>query len=265
MLKKQLNPEQFCKIRRLLPDFYLNIAILEAVLEKKILGSVWLNQKEDACLITTNTFFNFISGNINHSFLLECLTHIDKNEQALIICCSDPEYFNKNFFPTRRRLHFSANMPQLIELKTKIQQRILNKYKLLTIDGQIFGKCNWKDKILEFYGTKENFLKFGYGTSLMLDDIAIAEVYGVIGGNYLEIGAYTNSKFRGRGLAALLVTIYLKHYCLEKKLNMTASCNDDNIASKKSLLHFGFTMNSSYLGLEVLKFMHLSTTNCLKM
>jgi RimJ/RimL family protein N-acetyltransferase len=230
------------------------MAIVEGVLEGKIQGDIWLNENKDGCFIATETIFNFVAGNFNKEFLKNCLSMININHDTLIIHCNDQNYFQKHNYPIKLRSHFSGQPKDIKELLEKISNKILKKYVLLRIKEEIFDKCYWGKRVLHFYGDKTNFFKYGYGAALLSQGEVIAEVYGTIGGSCLELGAFTSPIHRGNGLVPFIISTLVKQYCLENRLMISASCNVDNVPSKKTILRLGLCEDFQYYCFEASKY-----------
>ncbi|MDB6096905.1 MAG: zmaR [Francisellaceae bacterium] len=242
------------KARDLLPLFYPNIAIVEGILEGKIAGNIIPDEKEGVYLISTASDFNFVIGNVTENYLKTIPKIIPIKKSSFLVNCNNLNFFSNKNYPTKSRIHFSGPPECINGLPEKIAQRIAGKYILEEINQHLFDKCEWKHRLIDFYNSKSNFLKQGYGVAISINDQIIAEIYGTIGGNFLELGAYANPINRGSGLVPLGIAQLIKPYCLKHNLSITASCAFDNIPSKKTIKRLGLQENFSYDILELSKF-----------
>ncbi len=241
------------KAGHLFPPTCPNIAIVSGILEGKIYGNLWLNSEEDACLLTTNSPFNFMSGNVSDDFLKKALSLINISPTSLLVHCSEQDFFHKKGLPTKLRQHFSAHPGEIKDLPEKIDNKIVKQYRLSTVNAHLFEHCSWNMRLLEFYQTKEFFLEFGYGSVLLDQQQIIAEVYGTIGSSFFELGAFVDPKYRGIGLVPYIVAHSIKPYCLSNNLAITASCDATNVVSQKTILRLGLNEAYHYSALDVTK------------
>lgn len=238
-------------IRGLLPKKYPNIAMVEGILEGKILGKIWCCSRLNAYLLTTNSSFNFIIGRVDHRFLNDAISRIHLNESPFIVFCTNSEYLLENSLPIIFRKHFSCDPKEITELSPKLFARISAQYQIKSVDPVLFEDCTWNIRLLEFYGSKERFLQNGYGIVLLKNQQIVSELYGVIGGAFFELGAVSSPKSRGFGLVPYGMAHSIKHYCASKGLMITASCEVDNTASEKTIKILGFKEDFEYPVLDI--------------
>lgn len=244
--------DHVANIRRLLPEKYPNVAIVEGILEGKISGKIWHNVNVDAYLLTTDSPFNFIIGKISDSFLEKSLSLIHKLD-SFIVFCNDSKYVMRRALPIQTRLHFVCNPSDIVELPPKIAKRISAQYQLSEVDTVLFESCDWKERLLAFYTTLENFLRFSYGMVALREKKIVSEIFGIIGGSFFEVGAFTNPQYRGFGLVPFVISTIIKPYCISKSLIFSASCGIDNIASEKTIRALGLQKDFEYAVLDVSK------------
>lgn len=251
MLFKQTNNLKD-RIKHLMSSNCPNLAIIDGILEGKVKGEVWMNANETACLLTSSSPFNFIAGDISEDFIKETLALI-YHPHAFLVHCSDANFFLNKTYPLQKRVQYSCYASEIINAPEKIEEKIRRKYVLKHIDCDLFNKCFWRSRLLEFYQSSDNFLNFGYGTLLLEEQTVVAELYGIVGGDFLEIGAYAHEGYRSAGLMTFMVADSLKYYCLDKNLTITASCDVTNVACEKSMPRSGLKKEFEYSVLDVAK------------
>ncbi|MGE3920510.1 MAG: GNAT family N-acetyltransferase [Gammaproteobacteria bacterium] len=252
MLKIEENKEE---LKKFFPLTSPNVAISHGILEGKIKGDVWINNENNACLIVSNSSFNFVSGDIDDKFIFNSINLIPEKKFYYLVNCSSSYKFNKEF-PLISRLHYSGAPENIREVDSNKIKIIQDRYTLSEVTSELFEKCAWRNKLLEFYDTKEAFLKGGFGALLLKNNEVIVEIYGTIGCNHFEVGAYIKKEYRGiKGsrleLGDYVISTALKKYCMEKNLLVTASCAQSNRASENGILRFGLTKDYEYQVLDI--------------
>jgi RimJ/RimL family protein N-acetyltransferase len=71
-----------------------------------------------------------------------------------------------------------------------------------------------------------------------------------VAANKAEIDVFTGEEYRGKGLAKLVVSAFVKR-CLEKGLKPNWDCFEDNAGSVRTALSIGFKQERNYLFLSV--------------
>lgn len=226
-------------------------AVIHAILEGKIDGKIWLNEAQNACLITTDSF-NFIAGEINDNFLSLCLKKIPKTKESFLVNCNS-SYFFPEKLNHKSRVYFSGTPNDIVELPKELDDKIQNEFQLVRLNEALFEQCQWKTRFLELYQTTEQFLKFAYGAVMLKESQIVAELYGIVGGQYLEIGAFVHEAYRGHRLIPFMVANSMKQYCSDQKLLMCASCGKENISSQQSVIYFGLKKEFDYSVLDLSK------------
>ncbi len=245
-------------IEALLPKNCPNIAIIKGVIEGKIDGELFFNEEKNGFLLRTNSSFNFLGGRVSDNFFRKSLDRISKGHAPFLVHCNDPIFFVKKGLSVRGRSYFSCHANDIIEISDRIKKRIMSRYSLKEIDENLFEKCFWKSRIMEFYKTRESFMHHGYGGVVLNGLEIVAEVYGTIGGRFLELGAYVSPEYRGYALVPFIIGQLFKNYCLSKKLMIVASCETNNIASKKTIIKLGLREQCEYSVLDVQKCLEIS-------
>lgn len=257
MLIEQEIINEAVRVKSFISDNCPNRAIIHGVLEGKIKGKLFLNTKKTACLITTESSFNFIAGDIDDNFLKASLNHTPKTEGAFLVNCNNSYCFPKNL-PLKIRVLYEGEACDIQDVPKEFADYIKNNFTLEMINETLFDRCAWKEKLLAFYGSKENFLKHGYGGLLLEGSQVVGELYGIIGGNTLEIGCFTTEKYRGHRFGPFITANSLKQYCDKRKLFITVGSEKANVSSERSVMHLGLKKVPEYYVLDLEK---LNTDN----
>ncbi len=251
MSVKKLFAYRWAVAREFFSVYCPNVAIIRGILEGKIYGKILLNKSKDGCLLMTNSPFNFFAGHITDDFLMESIALLANNNHSFLIHCHDSEFFEKKNLPTKRRVHLSCYPDEIKLIPEKLKDRLLSRYVLKKIDFKLFEQCCWKNRLIEFYKTTESFLSQSYGVVLLDGEQIVSEVYGTIGGNFLELGGYVHPLYRGNGSVPFIIAEIVNDFCLPNGLIVTASCDIDNFVSKQTVMRLGLKEDFEYAVLDI--------------
>lgn len=100
------------------------------------------------------------------------------------------------------------------------------------------------------WGTRDNFLTHGFGSvtaALNTNQIVSWSICDCIADNTCEIGIRTHPEYRQRGLAALTTAATVDYALTHGFSTVGWHCNADNIASQRTALQSGFTLERECL------------------
>lgn len=239
----ELKNNQFHLAEQCFPSNYPNITFVKSVLENKINGSVYIDSmiNPQLAFVLTTGPFGFVSPRFNfESLKLVYNAFKNKTDQIkdykLVFDSSVINHqFNTCDHSVIKRLHFNINKQKVINKEPLCPKGIT----LHRIDTLLFDKCNWKELMLSFYGTKEKYLKNSTGFCLLKDNQIVSEAHAIISNNYAELGVITAPNFRNHGLSSIVCNV-LVSYCLNLGVSPKWSCNAVNEISHKLALQLGF-------------------------
>lgn len=120
-----------------------------------------------------------------------------------------------------------------------ILNNIPDSYTFQPITAELLPKCQWRDVMLNFYGSLDNFIVKGLGYALLRNNEILSEAYSCFnGGTIIETGSVTQPAERGKGYATL-IRAYLLKQCLNNNIQVMSSSNKNNPASGKISLKLG--------------------------
>jgi len=142
-----------------------------------------------------------------------------------------------NTIELNTRINFKFNHSKYMELRTKVN---LGEYDIKRTTVDIFHKMEGTVVPSHFWNNADDFYRNGAGFSLFCDDTLVSTAYSAfVHDNMLEIGIETKEHFRNRGFA-ILASMSLIDYCLEKNLEPIWSCRLENTGSCKLAQKLGF-------------------------
>lgn len=184
--------------------------------------------------------FVFVAGNLTDKSARAVINIVSGYKFPMVYCRSQyhPLFLGKGW-----------NLHLRIELSPKNLNRSISINKTLAIKPistiDLFKRCFWYKEKCELYGSEQNFLSYGTGYALCIDDQVVSESYASIGGDHAEIGVVTHPNYRSKGYASLIAS-YLIQQCLVNKITPIWSCNADNRLSFNTGIKLGFEVKSYY-------------------
>lgn len=119
----------------------------------------------------------------------------------------------------------------------------------MRIDRNIIGKSTefTEQYYTEYWGSKEAFLKAGFGFCILQDEKVVAECVSIFRSNrFAEIDIATHPNYQGKGFAQLVATYFIEH-CIQNSITPCWDCNVDNIPSQRLASKLGFDHPVEYV------------------
>ncbi len=196
------------------------------------------------CLLRTDAYLTYASRHIRIEFLAQAVDYFrHAGPMWLVRMEGDPPA--PISYKTLPRLEFTGYVrfsKQLINLR----KRLPDGYAIKPIDMDLLQRCEWREDMIFYCGSLENFLRHDLGVCLMHGDEIITEAYAsAFGIHSAEIGAITHEAHRGRGFAAITVA-YLIEMVEQRGYHAYWSCDLDNPASASVARKLGFKVERPY-------------------
>jgi RimJ/RimL family protein N-acetyltransferase len=203
------------------------------------------------CVVRTDAFLTFCSSLISQSFLNQAIAHFRRVDSVWLVWPS--AYASRLLAPittcVNQRIEFYGYDPGSPVL-ANWRQRLPDGFDIRPIDRQIIERCEWRDEMVFYCGSLENFLANEFGLCLMQKDNIIVEAYvSSFGEKQAEIGAVTHEMYRGHGYAPITCA-YLIEACEQRGYHSYWSCDAENIASVQVARKLGFQHEQAYQILE---------------
>jgi RimJ/RimL family protein N-acetyltransferase len=196
------------------------------------------------CVLRTDMCLTFASTKVSQHFLAESIHLFRQAGQVwLVRCLGDTPAPACDRICSR--LEFYECDPRSLA-HNKMLRSIPEDFHLQTIDQALLARCEWRDDMVFYCGSLENFLQNGLGICLMHGDEIIVEAYAsALGAPYAEIGAITHAAYRGNGYAPATVA-YLIQLLKQRGYQAYWSCDTDNAASARVARKLGFRIEKPY-------------------
>ncbi|WP_066498246.1 GNAT family N-acetyltransferase [Abyssisolibacter fermentans] len=120
-------------------------------------------------------------------------------------------------------------------------------YLLESINKENVNKVFESDEEIEgFWGTEENFMKYGFGFILLDKGNIVGHVYSAsVEDGEVEIDIQTDKSYRGKGVATYLASCLINE-CIKRDLIPKWDCAVSNEPSKKLAIKLGFQQIKEY-------------------
>jgi GNAT superfamily N-acetyltransferase len=207
------------------------------------------------CLLRTEAVLTYSSSEIEPAFLEEAITYF---------CHAGPIWLVRyagaiSAPPGKRimqRLEYFDYDPQSPILHT-LRSNLPAGCEMRPMNREILERCEWRDDMIFYSGSLDNFLKHDLGLCLMRGDEIIVETYAsAFGGSYAEIGAITHEIYRGKGYASIACS-YLIQAVEQRGYHAYWSCDADNLASSQVARKLGFKIERPY---EIIEYVSEGTS-----
>ena len=246
----ELPSEKYNVVRELFNEDYPSLAFVFGVIEKRMLGKIWVNNtdKPNVCLITTGGPYCFIAGKLSKEMFKHFLKLLIDKPLVKLVCplaAYDGNFTLTDFgFEQTARLQYQYQDTRLI---THVENN--SRYKLMRVeDEKTFNSCNWFSFMSSLFSSPDAYLKTGI--SLILYDttknVVASEAHGIIADNVVEIGAVTHEDYRNQGLSTIVCNKLIQD-CIKKGLNPIWTCDTNNIASRKVAERQGMEVKIEYI------------------
>jgi RimJ/RimL family protein N-acetyltransferase len=196
------------------------------------------------CVLRTDACLTYTSEGVKREFLeAAIMLHRHTGQVWLIRQETDVRALEGvQILPRLKFFDYEPNSPILESLRSQIP----DSYTLRRIDQALLERCEWRDDMVFYCGSLENFLRNDLGICLMHGEEIIVEAYAsALGAPYAEIGAITHEPYRGRGYAPMTVA-YLIDLLERGGYHGYWSCDVDNPASARVARKLGFKVEKPY-------------------
>jgi GNAT superfamily N-acetyltransferase len=223
-----------------------NNPALWAVFEGRHSGKAFVDDLNipSQCVLRTDAALTYASLYVSQEFLVEVIDQLRKSIPIWLVRSQrDPRA--PDGYRVLPRLEFFDLDPQSPVLAC-LRSRLPGGYEMRIIDRALLERCEWRDDMVFYCSSLENFLRHDLGMCLMHGEEIIVEVYAsALGSTYAEIGAITHEPYRGRGLAPIAVA-YLIEALEASGYQGYWSCDIDNPASARVARKLGFRIERLY-------------------
>lgn len=214
-------PQQYYSALQNLPMH----GVAQSVLEKNNAGAVWVSEDDRYAFVYSQYTLAFLVGDIVQDDVPSIIELCKALGKVSLVCDAKyHQWFVQQGFIMRPRVEFEVDQAKAAALP-------IESISIEPIISDTFEKCNWRDRIVRAFETKENFLQKGFGFIVRDGNTVISEIFsGFIGGNRCEIGIVSHPQYRGQGyVTSLLRAMYDE--CERRGLTLVASCDVANAAS----------------------------------
>ncbi|MFD3537625.1 GNAT family N-acetyltransferase [Streptomyces sp. NPDC058664] len=245
----RLEPGEYGTVSGLVDSKYPNLAFVYGVLEGNIPGKVWARHEQGeikAALVETNSSFCFSLGSVTQSLFTEFQSLVEMKSSVKLVhpsmCVAVGNEANRRGFSEAERFHFTlegtGNIPSSV-------CDLPDGFTVKRIDENLFEMLNWREMVLQIFGTAKNYLQNGFGFCLLHGDSVVAEAHGVVGGSFVELGIYTHPAYRRQGLP-LIVMAETARLGATRGLTTVVSCDKETTATVSVSLRLGMRWDFAY-------------------
>jgi GNAT superfamily N-acetyltransferase len=223
-----------------------NNPALWAVLQGRHAGRAYVDdlQQPKQCVLRTEAQLTYASRNISHEFLSDVIDHL-RTIQTVWLIHTERDPAAPGGYQVVPRLEFydcDLHSTRLSELRGQLPEG----HEIRRIDRNLLECCEWRDDMVLYCGSLDNFLRNDLGLCMVHGDEIIVEAYAsALGDPLAEIGAITHEPYRGRGYATITVAFLIE--ALEQRgYQAYWSCDLDNPASVRVARKLGFRVEKPY-------------------
>lgn len=251
---KQLKQSDFTKVRHLYAENTPNYAVVMAIIEGNNPGKIWVDNisKPLQSLVISAGSYSFISGCESEQFKHDVTKILQSNKPIKLIHeVKNKPLLSIDSFERINRIQFYYPKNAFDKCKIFISQ-IPTDFEVSRFDKNMIKKSNWYHYLLQFYGTIENYIKYGFGFCLVKDGHVISEAHACyVGGGMVETGSVTHEHYQNRNLATI-IRAHLIQECFIRNLIPISSCDEANLASASVSKKLGFEEQFRYQFLRLL-------------
>ena len=195
--------------------------------------------------VRTNATLTYFSTKTQQTFLNQAIAYFRRLGEVRLVWPHEssihpPEIESATI---AKRFEFSETDPDTL---SRLRSQLPASFSMRAIDAQLLQRCEWRDDMVFYTGSTENFLAHGIGLCMMQGDEILVEAYAAdFGKSLAEIGAITHESYRGRGYAPIACA-YLVDACQQRAYQAYWSCDADNKASIRAAQKLGFKKTNSY-------------------
>lgn len=254
MLIEKLNQTQYKIVHELFDANYPNVAFVYGIIEGKIPGEIWVDNKikPKVCLIICNDNcpYCFIAGNLDPLIFTEFFCLLQSKDVVKLVCepsSHDNQIdFSKYGFISIPRVQYRYKHTNPEAIKEQVNESSFH-LKQIT-NKELLDKCMWKSLVLDVYKDANQYLKYGLGYILEdpHNDQVASEAHGVIGENLIEVGTVTHEHYRKRHLSTLVCNRLICS-AIKAGLHPMWTCDESNLPSNLIAKHQGMDDSKKYI------------------
>jgi len=225
--------------------------LLHSVIQNDMRGFIYLNNNSTKALIINKLNWVYVIGNkIDLNFDQEMIEILTKRESDNYIWFGMSKHWEKEIrkisgidiksYP-RLQWKFNTKLFKRIEIKqNSFSYRKINKTNI----NKIYSGIN--NSIIDFWTSKGNFLKKGYGYYVEENNEIIGLIISAgIYNNEAEIDIFVNNRYQKQGIGKLLSIKFIQT-CLENNIIPKWDCYKYNEGSVKLAKSLGFEIVNEY-------------------
>jgi len=223
-----------------------NNPALWAVFEGRHTGRAVVDDLErpKQCVVRTDATLTYASRNISRDFLTDAIEYYCRGEQVWLVhpLGETPGPTDSRVVPNIEFYDYDPDSAVLAEFR----MRLPPGYSIRTIDMPLLQRCLWRDGMIFYCGSLENFLTNDLGLCMLNGEEIVVETYATaLGSTYAEIGGITHEPYRGKGymptcIAHLIAALEQRGY------HGYWSCEAKNLASAHVARKLGFAVEKPY-------------------
>lgn len=250
-----------------LPEYHKILPVLEenkqtatfayAVCDQTIDGEIFVNDRLTAgMIVTANGIYYLFGDTYDQEFQCTLFSHIESNvlttEKRFTLFVSSLDWENiienhfKDVFRKIPRKKFLFQRECFEDGKREVDDFT---YQVIRVDKDVIEKSAefTEQYYKEYWGSKETFLKRGFGFCIVQGQKVVAECISIFrGDDFAEIDIATHPDHQRKGLAGLVATSFIEH-CIQNGITPCWDCNSDNISSQNLAGKLGFCHPIEYV------------------
>jgi GNAT superfamily N-acetyltransferase len=200
------------------------------------------------CLVRTEAMLTYASRGIGSVFLEKAITYFTQIGPIWLVHntgkMSAPA--GKRTMQRMEYFDYDPESPILYTLRSNLPEGC----EMRPINMEMLERCEWRDDMVFYSGSLDNFIKHDLGLCMMREDEIIVETYAsAFGSSYAEIGAITHEAYRSKGYASIACA-YLIQAVEQRGYHAYWSCDADNLGSSKVARKLGFKTERPYIIIE---------------
>lgn len=228
-----------------------------AVCDRMIEGEIFVNERLTAGMIATaNGIYYLFGDTYDQEFQCTLFSYIENDvltqEKRFTLFVSSIEWESmienhfKDSFRKIPRKKFLFQRERFEDGKRELDDFT---HQAIRVDKNVIEKSTefTEQYYKEYWGSKEAFLKHGFGFCIVRDQRVVAECVSIFRGNgFAEIDIATDPDYQGKGFAWLVATYFIEH-CMENGITPCWDCNMDNMPSQRLASKLGFAHPVEYV------------------
>ena len=251
-----LNQSEFEILKRTLNKNNITCpTFVYSILDGYIQGTVYVDSSSfRSVLIGTKSGIYFVGGEVDNldfnNFLFELYQQRKNNKLRFTLFSSSNKWDGaimnqlKDKIKQQRRFSFNYNFNNEGD-KTIL---LSSEYSIKKINAEIIKSSLEfdEDYYNEYWGSISNFLKNGFGFSILHNERIISECSSIFSSReFAEIDIITHKDYRGKGIAIIIATSFIE-YCLKNSIIPKWDCDVTNESSINLAGKLGFVKPVEY-------------------